>query len=52
MCYFSAQPLETSCAVYGKINRRIEHLSKLKTNTSKNESENIVVSIYYSNSTL
>ena len=41
---FSVIPDETRYAIFGKVNRRLEHLSKLKTNTSKHESENIVVS--------
>ena len=41
---FSVKPVETRYDIYGKVNRRLEHLLKLKTNTSKYESENIVVS--------
>ena len=40
---FSVKPVETSYPIYGKISRRLEHLTKLKTNLSKYESENIVV---------
>ena len=43
---FSVKPVETRYDVYGKVNRRLEHLLKLKTNTSKYESENIVVSYF------
>ena len=49
---FSVKPLETTDAIYGKVNRRIEHLSKLKTNTSNYESEGIVVSAYTIYSTI
>ena len=44
--HFSATPLEASHPVYDKVNRRLEHLSKLKTNTSKYESESIMVSAH------
>ena len=40
---FSVKPKETTYAIYGKVSRRLEHLTKLKTNISKYESENIVV---------
>ena len=43
---FSVKPVETRYDIYGKVNRRLEHLLKLKTNTSKYESENIVVSYF------
>ena len=49
---FSAKPLETSNPVYDKVNRRLEHLSKLKTNTSKYESESMAVSANYVNGRL
>ena len=39
----SVKPVETRYAIYGKVSRRLESLTKLKTNISKYESENIVV---------
>ena len=44
ICRFSVVPNEARDTVYGKLNRRLEHISRLKTNTSKYESESIVVS--------
>ena len=41
---FSVKPVESKYAIYGKVNLRLKHLTKLKTNTTKYESENILVS--------
>ena len=46
ICRFSVVPVEAKHTVYGKLNRRLEHISRLKTNTSKYESESIVVSTW------
>ena len=45
--FFSVRVDEDSDLVYDKINRRLEHLTSLKTNSRKRESEDmLVISIY------
>ena len=45
--FFSVRVDEDSDLVYDKINRRLEHLTSLKTNSRKKESEDmLVISIY------
>ena len=42
---FSAWPIETSNINFEKMNRRIEHIARLKADASKNYSEPFMVSI-------
>ena len=45
--FFSVRVDEDSDMVYDKINRRLAHLTSLKTNSRKRESEDmLVISIY------
>ena len=46
--FFSVRVDEDSDLVYDKINRRLEHLTSLKTNSRKRESEDMLVIGIYS----
>ena len=46
--FFSVRVDEDSDMVYDKINRRLAHLTSLKTNSRKRESEDMLVTSIYS----
>ena len=43
--HFSVAIDETSSAIYDRINRRAEHITRLKSNRTKGESEPMLVSL-------